>query len=57
VVLAWLLSQGIRPMLGGSKLDQLDAALDGVALTLTAEQLERLDAPDRYEHASRYPCH
>jgi aryl-alcohol dehydrogenase-like predicted oxidoreductase len=29
VVLAWLLSRGVRPMLGGSKVHQLDAALDG----------------------------
>ncbi|WP_324014388.1 aldo/keto reductase [Microbacterium sp. JZ37] len=43
VVLAWLVSQGIRPILGGSRLHQLDAALDGVALELTAAQLERLD--------------
>src|SRR5688572_2720587 len=38
VVLAWLRSHGIRPMLGGSKVYQLDAALDGVALELTADQ-------------------
>lgn len=43
VVLAWLVSQGIRPILGGSRLHQLDAALDAVALELTAGQLERLD--------------
>ncbi|WP_456285755.1 aldo/keto reductase [Microbacterium sp. JZ70] len=43
VVLAWLVSRGIRPILGGSRLHQLDAALDGVALELTAAQLERLD--------------
>ncbi|MET0424093.1 MAG: aldo/keto reductase [Actinoplanes sp.] len=54
VVLAWLLSRGIRPMLGGSKLHQLDSALDGVALTLTAEQRERLDAVDRAAWADPY---
>ncbi|WP_426513765.1 aldo/keto reductase [Dactylosporangium sp. McL0621] len=54
VVLAWLLSRGLRPMLGGSKLHQLDAALDGVALQLTPRQLERLDEPDRYEWADPY---
>lgn len=43
VVLAWLVAQGIRPILGGSRLYQLDAALDGVALELTPAQLERLD--------------
>ncbi|GAA3205108.1 aldo/keto reductase [Dactylosporangium siamense] len=54
VVLAWLLSRGIRPMLGGSKLDQLDAALDGVELKLTPDQVERLDAADRHEWAAPY---
>jgi len=44
VVLAWLVANGVRPILGGSKLDQLDAALAGVALTLPAETLARLDA-------------
>ncbi|MDG4768401.1 aldo/keto reductase [Solwaraspora sp. WMMD406] len=43
VVLAWLVAQGIRPILGGSKPYQLDAAFDGLALTLTEEQLTRLD--------------
>jgi len=55
VVLAWLLTQGLRPMLGGSRVDQLDAALDGVALRLTPEQRERLDAADRFRWADPYP--
>ncbi|TCC00400.1 aldo/keto reductase [Micromonospora zingiberis] len=46
VVLAWLVSRGIRPILGGSKLHQLDAALDGVALRLDDAQLARLDSAD-----------
>jgi aryl-alcohol dehydrogenase-like predicted oxidoreductase len=46
VVLAWLVSQGIRPILGGSKPYQLDAALDGVALTLGEQHLARLDSAD-----------
>ena len=46
VVLAWFVSHGIRPILGGSKLDQLDTALDGAALTLTADQLASLDEAD-----------
>lgn len=54
VVLAWLLARGIRPMLGGSKVGQLDSALDGIALALTAEQVERLDATDRSDWASPY---
>ncbi|MFD3406532.1 aldo/keto reductase [Kribbella sp. NPDC058693] len=43
VVLAWLVAQGIRPMLGGSKLHQLEAALDATAMTLTEDQLKQLD--------------
>ncbi|WP_328476322.1 aldo/keto reductase [Actinoplanes sp. NBC_00393] len=54
VVLAWLLSRGITPMLGGSKLYQLDSAFDGVGLTLTPDQTERLNAVDRSEWASPY---
>ncbi|WP_262847675.1 aldo/keto reductase [Mumia quercus] len=45
VVLAWLVAHGIRPMLGGSKRDQLDSALDGVRLRLSPDHLARLDAP------------
>jgi aryl-alcohol dehydrogenase-like predicted oxidoreductase len=54
VVLAWLLSRGVRPMLGGSKIDQLDSALDGVRLELTPELLQRLDAADRSPWSSPY---
>jgi aryl-alcohol dehydrogenase-like predicted oxidoreductase len=54
VVLAWLLSRGIRPMLGGSKLSQLDSAFDGVALKLTEEQVQRLDAADHCGWADPY---
>jgi aryl-alcohol dehydrogenase-like predicted oxidoreductase len=54
VVLAWLLARGIRPMLGGSKVGQLDSALDGVGLALTTEQVGRLDAADSSEWASPY---
>lgn len=57
VVLAWLLANGIRPMLGGSKVHQLDAALDGVALELTADQRERLDAVDRADWSSPHARH
>ena len=46
VVLSWLVASGIRPMLGGSKLDQLDLALEAAAFTLPQEWLERLDAVD-----------
>ena len=44
-VLAWHVARGVRPMLGGSKLDQLDAAMDAVRLPLSPEQLARLDEP------------
>lgn len=44
-VLAWHVAHGVRPMLGGSKVAQLDAAMDAVRLPLTADQIERLDAP------------
>jgi len=54
VVLAWLLSRDIRPMLGGSKLEQLDSAFDGIDLKLTPEQLQRLDAVDQSPWASPY---
>jgi len=57
VVLAWLLSRGIRPMLGGSKLDQLDSAFDGVDLKLTPEQSHRLDEVDQSSWASPYAGH
>lgn len=43
VVLAWLVAQGIRPILGGSKPYQLEAALDGAALVLDAQCREILD--------------
>ncbi|GAA3342023.1 aldo/keto reductase [Amorphoplanes nipponensis] len=54
VVLAWLLGRGIRPMLGGSKLAQLDSALEGVALKLSEDQVQRLDAPDHAGWADPY---
>jgi aryl-alcohol dehydrogenase-like predicted oxidoreductase len=42
-VLAWQVARGIRPMLGGSRLEQLDAAMDAVLLPLSTDQVERLD--------------
>ncbi len=57
VVLAWLRSHGIRPMLGGSKLGQLDSAFDGVTLQLSPDQLSELDAVDRSGWADPYPRH
>lgn len=52
VVLSWLVAHGIRPMLGGSKLNQLDLALAAVAFELPAEWREQLDAIDRPEGVS-----
>jgi aryl-alcohol dehydrogenase-like predicted oxidoreductase len=52
VVLSWLVAHGIRPMLGGSKLDQLDLAIEAAGFTLPAEWVERLDAVDRPEGVS-----
>lgn len=44
VVLAWLIAHGIRPILGGSTIPQLESALRGAALELAPEQVGRLDA-------------
>ena len=46
VVLAWLAggSPAIRPILGGSKLDQLDSALAGASLHLPEDLRARMDA-------------
>ena len=44
VVLAWLVAHSIHPILGGSKGEQLDAALAGASLDLPTEFLARLDA-------------
>lgn len=45
IVLAWQLARGIRPILGGSKLDQLDVAMDAVSVTLSPDEITRLDEP------------
>ena len=45
VVLAWQLAHGIRPILGGSKLDQLEIAMDAAEVALTPEEIGRLDEP------------
>lgn len=45
IVLAWMLAHGIRPILGGSKLAQLDLAMDAAGIDLTAEEVAELDAP------------
>lgn len=45
IVLAWLVAHGIRPILGGSRLHQLESAMDGALLELTGEEVEAMDAP------------
>jgi aryl-alcohol dehydrogenase-like predicted oxidoreductase len=55
VVLAWLVGEGIRPMLGGSTVAQLESALEGVALKLSDDHRQLLTAVDRYDWASPYP--
>jgi len=44
-VLAWHVARGVRPMLGGSKLEQLDVAMDAVRMQLSPDQLARLEEP------------
>lgn len=44
VVIAWLVAHGVRPIIGGSAVEQLRQALDGARTTLSAEQLARLDS-------------
>lgn len=45
VVLAWLLAHGIRPILGGSKPDQLESTMDAALMILTDDELAALDEP------------
>ncbi|MFE7197639.1 aldo/keto reductase [Microbacterium oxydans] len=45
LVLAWQLARGIRPIVGGSRVEQLDAAMDAASISLTAQEYDRLDTP------------
>lgn len=45
VVLAWLLAQGTRPIVGVSSVEQLESALDAGRLDLDDETMARLDQP------------
>jgi aryl-alcohol dehydrogenase-like predicted oxidoreductase len=45
VVLAWLVSKRIKPILGVSSLEQLDSALAAGRLELDQELVDQLDAP------------
>lgn len=42
VVLAWLRATGISPIVGGSRVEYVDEALDSLAVELTPEQITRL---------------
>ncbi|PUB21548.1 aryl-alcohol dehydrogenase-like predicted oxidoreductase [Promicromonospora sp. AC04] len=46
VVLAWLAARGIRPMLGGSKVHQLEAAVEALSLDVPTELLELMNGVD-----------
>jgi aryl-alcohol dehydrogenase-like predicted oxidoreductase len=41
VVLAWLLSQGISPIVGASRVEQIDEAMGALSLTLSDQHLRR----------------
>ncbi|AZS40033.1 L-glyceraldehyde 3-phosphate reductase [Microbacterium oxydans] len=45
IVLGWQLARGIRPIVGGSRVEQLDAAMDAASISLTAQEFDRLDTP------------
>ena len=48
VALAWLLAKGVTaPIVGATKLDQLDAAVAAVEVTLDDDQIRRLEEPYR----------
>ncbi len=44
VVLAWLLAQDISPIIGASRVEYVDEAMDAVSLELTTEEMERLSS-------------
>ncbi|QBR90531.1 aldo/keto reductase [Microbacterium wangchenii] len=44
VVLAWLMAQGISPIVGASRVEYVDEAMDAMALELDASQMERLSS-------------
>jgi aryl-alcohol dehydrogenase-like predicted oxidoreductase len=54
VALAWLLSRSAvtAPIIGATKIDHLDAAINAVELKLNEQEIERLEAPYR-PHAVR----
>jgi aryl-alcohol dehydrogenase-like predicted oxidoreductase len=41
VVLAWLMSQGISPIVGASRIEQVDEAMAARDVTLSPSQLDR----------------
>jgi aryl-alcohol dehydrogenase-like predicted oxidoreductase len=42
VVLAWLLASGISPIVGGSRVEYVDEALDSLSVELSSDQIARL---------------
>jgi aryl-alcohol dehydrogenase-like predicted oxidoreductase len=47
IALAWLLSKPAvtAPIIGATKMKHLDAAIEAVEVTLTPDQIQRLEAP------------
>lgn len=45
IVLAWQLARGIRPIVGGSRVEHLDVAMDAASISLTTQEFDRLDTP------------
>lgn len=45
IVLAWQLARRIRPIVGGSRVEQLDVAMDAASISLTTQEFDRLDTP------------
>ena len=49
VAIAWLLSQNVIPIIGARRLDQFEDNMAAATLTLTAEQLRKLDGVSKVE--------
>src|SRR3712207_6859651 len=50
---AWLLHKGVTaPIVGASKIDQLDQAVAALQVRLAAEEIRALEAPRSEEHTS-----
>jgi aryl-alcohol dehydrogenase-like predicted oxidoreductase len=49
VAIAWLLSQNVIPIIGARRLDQFEDNMAAATLTLTPEQLRKLDGVSKVE--------